>query len=168
MRAMETPVLRTQRLYLRRYRPEDLDFFSALFGDHVVMAHSSTGRLTAPRAKTLFDKVFGVYRDGLFAVWCVMAGQVHVGHAELKPRKGEDGLELVYFLAARHWKKGYGTELVGRLAAHGFTEAERLIATVDPANAASIRVLQKNGFRFVDADRSEAAFNLYEKRKEWA
>lgn len=160
-------MLRSERLRLRRYRPEDFEFFAELLGDPAVTRYSSGGALKRPSAKKLFDKVFHIYRDGDFAVWCVLAGKELVGHAELKPRKGEHGLELVYFLKTGAWGKGYGTELVEKLVAHGFGETDRILATVDPANAASIRVLMKNGFRFEKDDEKDPLCRFYHRKKEW-
>lgn len=145
---MDTPPLATSRLALRRYRPDDFDFFAYLLDRPEVVRYSSTGRLSREEARELFDKVFDVYRDEKFAVWCVTLDAAPIGHAELKPRSGEAGLELVYFLDVAHWRKGYGTQLVDALVAHGETLAPRLLATVDPANLASIRLLQKAGFVF--------------------
>lgn len=164
---MDTPVLRTKRLQLRRYRPEDFGFFFELLGNPTVTRYSSGGALKLPSARKLFDKVFHIYRDGNFAVWCVLAGKEPVGHAELKPRKGERGLEIVYFFKVDAWGKGYGTELVKKLVDHGFTETDRILATVDPENAASIRVLMKNGFRFEKDDEKDPLCRFYHRRKEW-
>ncbi len=145
---MDTPPLVTPRLALRRYRAEDFDFFAYLLGRDEVTRYSSSGRLSREQARALFDKIFPIYRDGKFAIWCVTQGAVPIGHAELKPRAGEAGLELVYFLDVAHWRKGYGTELVQALVAYGETLSPRLLATVDPDNAPSIRLLQKAGFVF--------------------
>lgn len=167
MGAMDTPVLRTKRLHLRRYRPEDFESFAELLGSPTVLQHSSSPPLKRASAKKLFDKCFDIYRDGNFAVWCVLAGKERVGHAELKPRKGESGLEIVYFLKVDAWGKGYGTELVEKLVAHGLTRADRVFATVDPANDRSIRVLMKNGFRFEKDDEKDPLCRFYHRRKEW-
>ena len=61
----------------------------------------------------------------------------HNGHAELG-----------YFLAKRHWGHGYATEAV-RLAleyAFEWLNLRKVYAHVFETNAASIRVLEKNGF----------------------
>lgn len=164
---MDTPVLRTERLHLRRYRPEDFEFFADLFSSPTVLRHSSSRPLRRPSAKKLFDKCFDIYRDGNFAIWLVLRGKEPIGHAELKPRKGERGLEVVYFLKVPAWGKGYATELVAKLVEHGFTETDRILATVDPANDKSIRVLMKNGFRFEKEDEKDPTCMFYHRRKEW-
>ncbi|MDJ0827195.1 MAG: GNAT family N-acetyltransferase [Rhodobacter sp.] len=53
-----------------------------------------------------------------------------------------------YLLAQHAWGRGYGTELVRGLATALSTASacDRLVGGVDPANAASIRVLEKAGF----------------------
>lgn len=140
---------------------------AGLLGSPTVLQHSSSRPLERPSAKKLFDKCFAIYRDGDLAVWCVLAGREPVGHAELKPRKGEPGLEIVYFLKPDAWGKGYGTELVGKLVAHGLAQTDRVFATVDPANDRSIRVLMKNGFRSEKDDEKDPLCRFYHRRKGW-
>ncbi|MDX6770004.1 MAG: GNAT family N-acetyltransferase [Elusimicrobiota bacterium] len=163
---MDTPDLRTERLRLRRYRPEDFGFFARLFGDPEVVRYSSSGLLAPEQARALFDKVFGVYAEGRFAVWCVTLDDEPIGHAELKPRAGEEGLELVYFLDPSRWGQGCGTEVVDALTRHGETLTPRLLATVAPGNAASIRLLRKAGFAFLrQVEEADGPCAYYERRK---
>lgn len=144
---MVTPVLGTPRLVLRPYVGADRAFAVSFFGLKEVFRHSSTGALSREEADALFDRIFGIYRDGRFCVWLVEEAGKAVGHAELKPRAGEEGLELVYFLAPQAQGRGLGSELVGVLTAHGLSLVRRLIATVHPDNVRSARVLERHGFR---------------------
>jgi RimJ/RimL family protein N-acetyltransferase len=62
----------------------------------------------------------------------------------------EEGVvDLGYRFFRRHWGKGFATEASRASLAFGFTELglARIIATVDPGNTASLRVMQKLGFR---------------------
>lgn len=72
-------------------------------------------------------------------------GSVSVWTTDLQDRNGELG----YTFHRDHWGKGYATEAVGHLLAVGFEELklERISATCHPGNMASIRVLEKSGFR---------------------
>jgi ribosomal-protein-alanine N-acetyltransferase len=57
--------------------------------------------------------------------------------------------ELGYFIAVSHWGKGIATAAVRALAGHAFrsTDLHRLYAGVFSSNPASMRVLEKAGFR---------------------
>ncbi|MSR60370.1 MAG: N-acetyltransferase [Planctomycetaceae bacterium] len=58
--------------------------------------------------------------------------------------------EIGYRLARPHWGRGYATEAARALRDYGFgtLSLARLIALIDPRNAASIRVAEKIGLRY--------------------
>jgi [ribosomal protein S5]-alanine N-acetyltransferase len=58
-------------------------------------------------------------------------------------------VEVGYALAFEAWGQGYATEMAKALAAHAeAVEHGPLVAYAEPANAASLRVLEKAGFRY--------------------
>jgi aminoglycoside 6'-N-acetyltransferase len=66
--------------------------------------------------------------------------------------RSADGREATigYTLAREHHGLGYATESVGAVIDHLFAEGtERIHASIDPANAASARLLTRLGFRLV-------------------
>ena len=74
-----------------------------------------------------------------------------VGAAILRRRRsGWAVAEIGYWLAKPHWGLGIATEAVGLFAdfAHDMAWIERLEAAVFVENAASARVLEKNGFAY--------------------
>ena len=73
-----------------------------------------------------------------------------IGDGGLHPLGGD--VELGYTLARAAWGRGYATELGRALLAYAFGElgAERVVAQVEPDNAASRRVLEKLGMRAVE------------------
>jgi ribosomal-protein-alanine N-acetyltransferase len=71
-----------------------------------------------------------------------------IGDAGLYPIEGSpEAVELGYTLARDAWGRGYATEAGEALLAHArcALEVSRVVATVDPANAASKHVLEKLG-----------------------
>ena len=56
--------------------------------------------------------------------------------------------ELSYGFRRDRWGRGYATEAARACVRHGFDELglEKIVADVDPANVASMRVLEKCGF----------------------
>jgi RimJ/RimL family protein N-acetyltransferase len=150
---IDTPALSTARLRLRRYREADRERFIALMGDSEVNRYVGDGALDREEASALFDRVFPVYDERRFAVWAVERADTGraVGHAELKPRAGELGLELIYLLGRDSWGQGFGAELARALRDHALAtlRVQRVIATIDPRNEPSRRILSGLGFRFV-------------------
>ncbi|MDB5071932.1 MAG: N-acetyltransferase [Candidatus Eremiobacteraeota bacterium] len=142
---------------LRRYEHDDFPAFAKLFGDADVMRYVGDGvPLDDAGAQRLFERVFELYAtDPEFHVWAIEEAGGYAGHAELKRRTGRSEYELIYFLARDRWGRGLGGEVVDALLA--FAHEQRLpfvIATVDDANAASRRILERRGF-LADAALSE-------------
>ena len=63
---------------------------------------------------------------------------------------GRPEIEIGYRLARAHWGRGYATEAVIAARDDAFTvlRLTRLLALIDPANVASIRVAEKAGLRY--------------------
>ncbi|OPF79661.1 N-acetyltransferase [Streptomyces antioxidans] len=145
-----TATLRTARLLLEPYRPDDEDAFVALFQDRRVCSWLGDGRL-APEAqdRALFGRIFTqVYARRLFDVWAVREDGRYVGHAEIKPTELVGGHEIVYALAPEAWGRGLGRELAEAVVGHGFGALglSEVHATVMVANEASLALLTRLGF----------------------
>lgn len=144
-----TPTLRTQRLLLEPYVPEDEDGFVALFQDERVSRWMGDGPATEAADRALFGRIFTkVYAQQLFDVWAVRGDGVLIGHAEIKPTDVVGGHEIIYALAPAAWGSGLGTELAEALVTYGFgtlglTEVH---ATVAAPNTASLALLSRIGF----------------------
>ncbi|WP_116076569.1 GNAT family N-acetyltransferase [Asanoa ferruginea] len=74
-----------------------------------------------------------------------LVGAVHLAVTSGAHRRGEMG----YVLAAAEWGKGYATEAAAAILRFGFDEVglHKVVATCDPDNVASARVLRKIGMR---------------------
>jgi RimJ/RimL family protein N-acetyltransferase len=68
-------------------------------------------------------------------------------------------IEIGYILKRSAWGKGYATEATDRLLKFAFEETplEELVATTDPENTASQRVLEKCGLLYEGMRRAYAA-----------
>lgn len=147
-----TPTLRTARLVLEPYRPEDEDDFVALFLDERVSRWMGDGPEPEEEYRALFGRIFTkVYARTLFDVWAVRRDGRFVGHAEIKPNERLGGHEIIYALAPDAWGAGLGRELAGTVVAHGFgaLALTEVHATVAEPNTASLAVLRKLGFEHV-------------------
>ncbi|MEJ8633143.1 MULTISPECIES: GNAT family N-acetyltransferase [Streptomyces] len=146
------PTLRTERLVLDPYTPEDEEDFVALFQDTKVSQWMGDGPAPEAADRALFGRIFTkVYAQGLFDVWAVRRDGLLVGHAEIKPTEAVGGHEIIYALAPTAWGSGLGTELAEALVAHGFNTLglDEVFATVAAANEASLTLLARIGFEHV-------------------
>lgn len=136
-------VLKTPRLILRAPRMEDAVDLHDVFSDPRAMAYWSEppfkdlsqteAFIAAMRGGDPAETVeFVIERDG-----------VAIGKAGFW-RVPEVG----FILHPDHWGQGIGTEVLHGLLNHGFDDLglERVIADVDPRNAASLALLAKLGF----------------------
>ncbi|OBQ50913.1 acetyltransferase [Streptomyces sp. H-KF8] len=147
-----TPTLRTGRLVLEPYTPEDEEDFVALFQDPRVSRWMGDGPASEAADRALFGRIFtNVYARDLFDVWAVRRDGLLVGHAEIKPTEAVGGHEIVYALAPSVWGSGLGTEVAEALVAHGFGTLglSEVHATVAAPNEASLVLLGRIGFEYV-------------------
>ncbi|WP_147943012.1 GNAT family N-acetyltransferase [Microbispora sp. CSR-4] len=147
-----TPTLRTERLLLEPYVPEDEDDFVTLFLDGRVSRWMGDGPAPEADYRALFGRIFTkVYAQELFDVWAVRRDGRFAGHAEIKPAKVADGYEIIYALAPGMWGSGLGRELAGAIVAYGFDTLglTEVYATVAAPNTASLAVLNGIGFEHV-------------------
>ncbi|GAA2751676.1 MULTISPECIES: GNAT family N-acetyltransferase [Kitasatospora] len=152
--------LRTERLTLRRFTPADLDALALLHGDPAVMRYIDDGRPVAREvvAERTLPALLAEYRElpaGL-GCWAAVerAGGEFAGWFALRPAHSvglAGGIELGYRLRPARWGLGYGGEGARALVDSAFAElgAERVVATTMAVNAASRRVMEKAGLRYV-------------------
>jgi ribosomal-protein-alanine N-acetyltransferase len=146
------PELATPRLRLRAIEPGDAGALFALRSDPRVMRY--IGR---PLARTLEDaeKLVRVMQENFEAktgiAWAVtvhgrneLVGTVGFWRIDAENHHGDLG----YLLSPDLWGRGLMREAAGTVVACGFERLRfhRIEACVDPANAASIRVLESLGF----------------------
>lgn len=145
--------IETERLALRLYTLEDRQHSISLLTDADVMRHVDEGVLSLDAANVLFEKMLGLYDEGIDTIWAVFEKESRefIGHATLRPRpiKPEEW-EVGYILTKSQWGKGFATEIAERLKEYGFDTLgfDEIFATVDDDHPASIHVLEKIGMKF--------------------
>jgi RimJ/RimL family protein N-acetyltransferase len=150
--------LETERLLLRRFTESDVANLHDLDGDPEVMRFVNGGKPvsrdvireeTLPRFLRAYERFEG------FGVWAAIERSTgkFVGWFEFYPRKDAvpEEVELGYRLRRSAWGKGYATEGSRALIRKGFTElgVQRVVAETMAVNAASRRVMEKAGLRYV-------------------
>jgi RimJ/RimL family protein N-acetyltransferase len=150
--------LETERLLLRRFVESDVDNLFNLDGAPEVMRFINGGKPTPRdviRNETLPRFLNAYERFEGFGVWAAIERSTgeFLGWFEFYPRKdvGPEEVELGYRLRRSAWGKGYATEGSRALIRKGFVElgVRRVVAETMVVNAASRRVMEKAGLRYV-------------------
>ncbi|MFI9379906.1 GNAT family N-acetyltransferase [Kutzneria sp. NPDC052558] len=147
-----TPTLRSERLLLSPYTPDDEDDFVALLRDEEVCKWMGQERQPEETIRQLFALLFSeVYPNAMFDVWAVRLDGRYIGHAELKKTGNVDGHELICALVRDVWRMGLGTELSYRVIDYGFDELglAEIHGCVDANNTRSLAMARKAGFEIV-------------------
>ncbi len=147
-------VFETDRLVVRQLRADDLDDFAALTSDPEIVRYMDDRQpLSRERTRTWIEVSEANYRTrgyGCFAVTEKPDDRMigFCGFAFPPDRPGI--VEVIYAFAPSCWGRGYATEAVRGTVAFGFDRCglTRIEATVDPANDASKRVLEKVGMSY--------------------
>ena len=161
-------VLVTERLALRRFTAADVGNLLELDGDPAVMRYitdKTTSRAeiesqVLPRFLAYHERYrdFGVFAadtlaDGAFVGWFGLRPVVPSGDNWLwKDGPADSGVaSLGYRLRRNAWGRGYATEGARALVRKAFTElgVDEVVATAMAVNAASRRVMEKAGLRYV-------------------
>lgn len=159
----------TARLRLRPWREEDLDAFAALTADPQVMRFVGDGgcldRAATANWLANANRNLRGWGCGTHAVWerdgerpIGWAGLMHNGNAPAPA-----AAEIIYALAPSAWGRGYAGELVAGLV--GWARERRglatVLATIDPDNLASCKIVERQGFeleRIVEEEDGKTAY----------
>ncbi len=149
--------LLTERLLLRRSRPDDAETISAYRSDPDVHRHQGWERTDPEGVRAEIEEMTGRAPGELggwiqFSVEERESGRL-VGDVGLSPADGEPGvIKVGYTVAPAFQRRGYATEAVGALVVYAFdtlgAEVVRAYASAD--NIPSIRVAEKVGLRPVE------------------
>jgi RimJ/RimL family protein N-acetyltransferase len=105
--------LRTPRLLLRRWRPEDREPFAALNADPEVMEHFPAP-LTRAESDALIDRIEAGFDESGIGLWAVQADGAFVGFTGLSMPAFEvdvlPAVEVGWRLARGAWGRGWATE----------------------------------------------------------
>lgn len=143
--------LTTPSLDLRPFGETDADAMHRIYSDPIVMRYVATGPATDRGATERLLRDYAVHqRAHGYSFWGVVerSSGALIGDAGLyRTPAGE--VELGYTLGEPWWGRGYATE-----AAEAWLDAAfwtlgiaEVIALAEPANGASLRVLEKVGMR---------------------
>jgi RimJ/RimL family protein N-acetyltransferase len=151
------PVIETSRLILRGHRLEDFDAHAALWANPVVTHFIGGVPQTREQAWVRLLRHMGMWQAMGFGFWAVTDRQTgrllgEAGFHDLKrdlTPSLEGTLETGWGFVPDVHGRGIATEAVAAIVAWGETNRPgmRMTCLIDPANAASLRVAEKTGFR---------------------
>jgi RimJ/RimL family protein N-acetyltransferase len=147
------PELTTQRLRLRRFAPRDVDGLHACFGDVDAMRYWNFPACKSKAETARWVKILArTSSPNSYQAWAITQkrgdrciGMVNYHHRETHNKR----LELGYILARSHYGQGLMAEALRALLAYCFDElgTHRIEAMISPDNHASIRLVERLGFR---------------------
>lgn len=146
------PTIETSRLIVRSLEMADVPALVATWVDEDVTRYMGGPRDRDDVERSLEAKARSGQPEN-FDLWPVIrkANGALVGHCGLlrKTVDGESETELVYVIAKEAWAQGYATEAAAAICDYALSQVgcERLVALIDPDNAASERVAVKIGLR---------------------
>jgi RimJ/RimL family protein N-acetyltransferase len=147
-------VIETERLRLRQFTVDDAEFILALVNEPSFIQNIGDRgvRTVLDAVKYLETGSISSYARNGFGLWCVMlkkSGE-SIGMCGLIKRDALDDVDIGYAYLPKYWAKGYAVEaaLEVKEFARAVVKRNRIVAIVDPANAGSIRLLEKIGMKF--------------------
>jgi RimJ/RimL family protein N-acetyltransferase len=154
LEADDAVLYQTRRLQVRHLRPGDEAALMAIYGDPAVAHWLGDGTpLTAALCSVWISVSINNYATQGYGNCAVIEratgefiGGCGIVHPPSDPPR-QHPAELIYALRQDRWGQGYATEMTAPMLQHGARLAglSRILATIDPDNAASERVLRKLG-----------------------
>jgi RimJ/RimL family protein N-acetyltransferase len=153
------PIVKTDRLALRPWKPDDAEAFFGIYGDPRVSQH-----LTMPpfpdlaSARARLAAVMAMNAERGFGHWAMIeADGTLVGSAGFRPVAASRDLEVGFTVAPSRWGRGYASEIAAACVLHGFSRlgAPRILSATAKANTPARRVMDKIGMRFLRTDHDE-------------
>lgn len=142
--------LQTPRLNLRPMERSDLHAFHRLIIDPEVRRFLCDGQcLPEEQIADWIETSNDLFKTNHFGLWAVSPRQqtVLIGFCGFWYFHTPPELELAYGIAPNYWNQGLATEAAQALMQYGFDKLQfdRIAASTDAPNLASIRVMQKLG-----------------------
>ena len=138
--------IETPRLLIRPFRPDDWQAVHAYASDPAVMKYIPGGVLSEDQARALVGETASDEEN----VAVVLKSEDRlIGHMPFHPWYSPRIYEIGWIFNPRYHGQGYATEAATALLRYGFETlgVHRIIATCQPENVASWRVMEKIGLR---------------------
>ena len=139
----------TERLLMRAFEPKDVAAFYQLASHPEVIRYTGEPACESLEAAAAAIAAYPDWTDPGYGRWATIykpEGRI-IGFAGLKYLDDLEEVDLGYRFLPEYWGRGLATEASRACLRYGFgaLELERIIGLTDPANTASMRVLEKVG-----------------------
>ncbi len=146
------PLIKTDRLLLRRWREADLHPFAELNQDDLVMEHFPQ-KLTHQESNAMVERIERAFEENGFGLYAVelSANEEFIGFVGLSVPRFEASftpcVEIGWRLAQKHWGYGYAPEAAEAVLADGFERVglKEIVSFTATCNKNSMRVMEKIG-----------------------
>ncbi|WP_036128064.1 MULTISPECIES: GNAT family N-acetyltransferase [Lysinibacillus] len=137
----------TQRLLIRKFEAQDWQAVYSYMSDETVMHYMPEGVLTEEQVQKFITEN-SADQAKHFAITLRDQPEV-IGHLVFHRCFGEHTYEIGWVLNPAYQQHGYASEAAQALLDYGFSKLKlhRIIATCQPENIASYRVMEKIGMR---------------------
>lgn len=137
----------TQRLLIRKFEAQDWQAVYSYMSDETVMHYMPEGVLTEEQVQKFITEN-SANQAKHFAITLHDQPEV-IGHLVFHRCFGEHTYEIGWVLNPAYQQHGYASEAAQALLDYGFSKLKlhRIIATCQPENIASYRVMEKIGMR---------------------
>jgi RimJ/RimL family protein N-acetyltransferase len=156
-------VVETDRLLLRRFTVDDAPLLYELNLDPEVVRYTHDPMTDVEHAKKVLDEIilpqYVLYDHGRWAVH-LRFNLEFIGWCGLKYLPETNEVDLGYRFMKKFWGNGYATEAALACIEYGFTRLNLrlVVGRALPANLASIKVLEKCGMKYQQAEVMHGSF----------
>jgi [ribosomal protein S5]-alanine N-acetyltransferase len=144
---MRLEPIETRRLVIRQFQPEDWKAVYEYMSDLEVIAYLPEGQLTEAQSREFLAKNIDEPAEALAVT--LKGERTLIGHMVFHPWYAPQIYEIGWVFNKRYHGQGYGTEAAYALLEYGFEtlQIHRVIATCQPENVPSYRVMEKLGMK---------------------
>ncbi len=172
-----TDCLQSPRLITRFVTQDDVPVWLEYCKDPVATKFTALpGKTPEELAQFFIERTMQRYAEGRYGLQALISKESgeFVGQCGLLLQNvnGVDEVEIGYHLLPRFWGKGYASEAAQLFRDYGFENnvAASIISIIDPGNAASQKVAERNGMTLVmkNVFFHDTHYNIFRiTRKEW-
>src|SRR5918993_2479962 len=148
-------IVETDRLTLREITTADAAFLLKLLNEPSFIQNigDRNVRTIDDACQYALNGPIASYKQHGFGLYLVelKESRAPIGICGLVKRESLPDADIGYALLPEYWHKGYALEATAAVKRHGFGELghKSILAIVNPANAGSIKVLDKLGLKFI-------------------
>lgn len=158
--------IETARLRLRPLTSDDVDEIHRLWIHPKVRKYLwDDEEISRKLAASVIDKSLTYFKNNGFGLWaaCFCGQDAIIGFGGFWFFNHPLQLQLLYGIAPNYWGKGLATEIARAMIRYGFGEHgfDRIVASADAPNIASLRVMEKVGMTFAKRVCSDSQDVIY-------